>query len=399
MPTADRIYMDHHATTPVDPRVVEAMLPYFTQHFGNPGSVSHEFGWEAKDAVDAARESIAAAIGAKAKEIVFTSGSTESNNLAIRGVCDRPRRTGNHLITVATEHKAVLDPMQRLARRGFDLTVLDVEQAGSPRAGWLDPAKVSDALRDDTLLVSVMLANNEVGAIQPLADIGRICKERGVLLHCDATQAVGKLPVDVEALGVDLLSFTAHKMYGPKGVGALYIRRRNPSVKLEPQITGGGHEGGVRSGTLNVPGIVGFAQALKLSLAEQPAENTRLSGLRERLYTGLQGSLSNIQLSGPNLDEPGLRLPGNLNLSFAYVDGEALLMSMGRLAVSSGAACTSANPEPSHVLRALGMSEDLTRSSLRFGLGRFNTEGEVDQAIELVVEAVTRLRKLSSMAG
>lgn len=399
MPAADRIYMDHHATTPVDPRVVEAMLPYFTQQFGNPGSVSHEFGWEAKDAVDAARESIAAAIGAKAKEIVFTSGATESNNLAIRGVCDRPRRTGNHLITVATEHKAVLDPMQRLSRRGFELTVLDVEQAGSPRAGWLDPAKVSDALRDDTLLVSVMLANNEVGVVQPVAEIGRICKERGVLLHCDATQAVGKIPVDVEALGVDLLSFTAHKMYGPKGVGALYIRRRNPSVKLEPQITGGGHEGGVRSGTLNVPGIVGFAEALKVSLAEQPAENFRLGKLRERLLAGLQGALSDVQLNGPNLDEPDLRLAGNLNLSFAYVDGEALLMSMGRLAVSSGAACTSANPEPSHVLRALGISEDLTRSSLRFGLGRFNTEAEVDQAIELVVEAVTRLRKLSSMAG
>jgi cysteine desulfurase len=336
--------MDHHATTPVDPRVLEAMLPYFTLHFGNPGSVSHEFGWEAKEAVDAARESIALAIGAKAKEIVFTSGATESNNLAIRGLCERPRRAGNHLITVATEHKAVLDPIVRLGRRGFDVTVLEVERAGSRRAGWLDPAQVADALRGDTLLVSVMLANNEIGVIQPLAEIGQICKRRGVLLHCDATQAVGKVPVDVEALGIDLMSFTAHKMYGPKGVGALYVRRRNPSVKLEPQITGGGHEGGVRSGTLNVPGIVGFARALQISLAEQPAESVRLARLRERLFAGLQSEVSDVQLNGPNLEEPHLRLPGNLNVSFAYVDGEALLMSMGHLAVSSGAACTSANP-------------------------------------------------------
>jgi len=390
--------MDHHATTPVDPRVVQEMLPYFTEHFGNPGSVSHEFGWDAKEAVEKSREFISRAIGAKPKEIVFTSGATESNNLAIRGVCERPRQNGNHLISVTTEHKAVLDPLQRLARRGFEVTLLPVKQAGSPRAGWLDPQQVADALRPETLLVSVMLANNEVGVIQPCAEIGKICKARGVLFHCDATQALGKIPVDVEALNVDLMSFTAHKLYGPKGVGGLYIRRRNPSVKLAPQLTGGGHEGGVRSGTLNVPGIVGLAKALELSLAEQPAENARLLALRNRLSEGLMSRLSNVTLNGPILEDTGLRLPGNLNLSFAYVDGEALLMSMSLLAVSSGAACTSANPEPSHVLRALGISEDLTRSSLRFGLGRFNTEAEVDFALELVTSAVTRLRKLSSMA-
>ena len=399
MPGEDRIYMDHHATTPVDPRVLEVMLPTFTENFGNPGSVSHPFGWDAKEAVDAARASIAAALGARAKEIVFTSGATESNNLAIRGVCERPRQTGNHLISVTTEHKAVLDPLTRLGRRGFEVTLLSVEQAGSEKAGLLDPQQVADAIRSETLLVSVMLANNEVGVIQPIAEIGRICKERGVLLHCDATQAVGKIPVDVEDLQVDLLSFSAHKMYGPKGAGGLYIRRRNPSVKLEPQITGGGHEGGVRSGTLNVPGIVGLAKSLELCLAEQPAENQRLRALREKLHTGLMEALPDVSLNGPSLDLTDLRLDGNLNLSFAYVDGEALLMSMGRLAVSSGAACTSANPEPSHVLRALGISEDLTRSSLRFGLGRFNTEAEVEEAIELVAEAVTRLRKMSSMSG
>ena len=404
-----RIYMDHHATTPVDPRVVESMLPFFSEKFGNPGSVGHEFGWEAKEAVDLARESIAKALGAKAKEIVFTSGATESNNLAIRGVCESRRRAGNHLISVTTEHKAVLDPLARLGRRGFEVTLLEVEQAGSPRAGWLDPTRVAETLRDDTLLVSVMLANNEVGVIQPLAEIGRLCKARGVLLHCDATQAVGRIPVDVDSLEVDLLSFSGHKLYGPKGIGGLYIRRRNPSVRLEPQITGGGHEGGVRSGTLNVPGIVGLARAVELCVAEMPAENVRLAGLRERLFHGLSARISDVALNGPKWDilsqsetfspSGGLRLAGNLNVSFAYVDGEALLMSMGTLAVSSGAACTSANPEPSHVLRALGISEDLTRSSLRFGLGRFNTEAEVDRAIALVAEAVTRLRKLSSMAG
>jgi len=396
------IYMDNHATTRVDPRVVEAMLPYFTEQYGNPGSVSHAFGWEAKSAVDDAREQIAESIGARAKEIVFTSGATESNNLAIRGVVDRQgsdREGGErkHIVSVTTEHKAVLDPLAKLKRRGCEVTLLEVEQHESPRAGLITAEQVVQAITDDTVLVSVMMGNNEIGTIQPIAAIGEICKDRGVLFHCDATQAVGKLPVDVEALGVDLLSFSGHKMYGPKGVGGLYVRRRKPSVRLEAQILGGGHERGLRSGTLNVPGIIGMAKALELCTAEMSDESKRQADLRERLYARLVSSISDVGLNGPALDEPELRLPNNLNLSFAYVDGEALMMSIGRLAVSSGAACTSANPEPSHVLRALGLSEDLTRSSLRFGLGRFTTAEEVDLAAELVAEAVGRLRSMSSM--
>jgi len=396
--SSTRIYMDHHATTPVDPRVVEAMLPYFTEKFGNPHSVSHSFGWEAQEAVEAARETVARALGARGKEIAFTSGATESNNLAIRGVCERGRRRGDHIVSVATEHKAVLDPLDRLSRRGFEVTLLDVEQAGSRRAGWLDPQKVADALREDTCLVSVMLANNEIGVLQPVAEIGAICKQQGVLLHCDATQAVGKMPVNVEKLQVDLLSLSAHKLYGPKGIGALYVRRKDPHVRLEPQIAGGGHERGVRSGTLNVPGIVGLGTAVEVSLAEMEAEGARLAELRGDLYQVLCERLDDVSLNGPALDEPGLRLPGNLNLSFAYVDGEALLMSMGDLAVSSGAACTSANPQPSHVLRALGLDEDLTRGSLRFGLGRGNDAEQVSRAADLVCEAVSRLRKMSSLS-
>jgi cysteine desulfurase len=397
------VYMDCHATTPVDPRVLEAMLPYFCERFGNPGSVSHPFGWEAKEAVDRARESIAAGIGAQPREIVFTSGATESNNLALRGVTERMRRKGNHLVSVSTEHPSVLDPLARLANRDFRVTLLDVSQAGTTpdgnaQAGLLDPAQVAAAITDETLLVSVMLANNEIGAIQPLAEIGEICRARGVLLHCDATQAVGKLPVDVAALHVDLMSFTAHKIYGPKGVGALFVRRSMPPVRLSAQLDGGGQESGMRSGTLNVPGIVGFARALELCLAEMPSESVRLAGLRQRLYEGLSQGIEGVLLNGPALELTGARLPGNLNLSFAWVNGEALMMAMRDLAVSSGSACTSANPEPSHVLRALGLSEDLTRASLRFGLGRFNTTEEVDFAIEAVSEAVRRLRKLSSLA-
>jgi cysteine desulfurase len=389
------VYMDNHATTRVDPRVVAAMLPFFGERFGNAGSVNHSFGWEAKDAVDSAREAIAAAIGAVPREIVFTSGATESNNLALRGVTDRARRRGDHLVSVTTEHKSVLDPLDRLGRRGFTITLLDAAPAARPDAGLLDPQRVAEALRDDTALVSVMLANNETGAIQNLAEIGRLCRGRGVPLHCDATQAVGKLPVNVDELHVDLMSFTAHKIYGPKGAGALYVRRRDGGVRLQPQIDGGGQEGGLRSGTLNVPGIVGFAEALRLCVAELPAEASRLRALRARLYEGLS-AIDGVSLNGPALEPPGWRLPGNLNLSFAGVDGEALMMSMKTLAVSSGSACTSANPEPSHVLRALGIPDDLTRASLRFGLGRFNTEADVEFAIASVTDAVARLRRLSN---
>jgi cysteine desulfurase len=394
------IYMDNHATTRVDPRVVEAMLPYFTEKFGNAGSVGHVFGDEARAAVEAARQSIAASIGAEAREIVFTSGATESNNLAIRGIAERDRRRGDHVVSVTTEHKAVLDPIARLMRRGYDVTLLDVEQAGSPRAGWLDPQRVAAVLRDDTCLVSVMLANNEIGIIQPLDAIARVCRERGVLLHCDATQAIGKIPVDVEALGVDLMSFTAHKIYGPKGVGALYVRAHDPIVRLDAQITGGGQQEGRRAGTLNVPGIVGFATALELCVQELPAEMPRLAALRDRLAGEIMRQVDEIQLCGPALSEKyddgtPLRLPGNLDVSFANVDGEALLLAMGNLAVSSGAACSSTDPAPSHVLRALGLSEDAARSSLRFGFGRFNTASDVDFAAERVVEAIRKLRKLA----
>ena len=400
------VYMDNHATTRVDPRVVEAMLPYFGERYGNAGSVSHPFGWEARDAVEDARARIAAAIGAAPREIVFTGGATESNNLALRGLADRQRRRGDHLVGVTTEHKSVLDPLDRLSRRGYAVTLLPVAPHDAPQAGLLAAEQVAAALRGDTLAVSVMLANNEIGAIQPLAEIGRVCRAAGVPLHCDATQAVGKVPVDVEELQVDLMSFTAHKLYGPKGVGALYVRRGNPPVRLQPLFDGGGQEHGLRSGTLNVPGIVGFARAVELCLEEMPAEGTRLAGLRARLFAGLTERLDGVTLNGPPLDGEGearedhlrLRLPGNLNLSFAYVDGEALMMSMKHLAVSSGSACTSANPEPSHVLRALGLGDDLTRASLRFGLGRFNTAADVEFAIEAVREAVTRLRKMSSMA-
>jgi cysteine desulfurase len=392
------IYLDNHATTRVDPRVIEAMLPYFSTLYGNPASTSHAFGWEAKEAVDRGRAVIAAAIGASDREIVFTSGATESNNLAIRGVCERQNRRGNHLITVRTEHRAVLDPIERLGRRGFDVTILDVQSNGSERAGLLDLNRLEAALRDDTLLVSVMLANNEIGVVQPLAEIAAICKRKGALLHCDATQAVGRLRVDAHALGIDLMSFTAHKIYGPKGIGALWVRRSSPQVRLEPQIAGGGHEGGFRSGTLNVPGIVGFATALELCLAEMPTEQARLRDLRNRLYRDLTSSIEGVSLNGPALSPDELRLAGNLNVSFAYVDGEALLMNLKSVAVSSGSACTSANPEPSHVLRALGIPDDAVRSSLRFGLGRFNTTEDIARAVPQVVEVVERLRKLSSMA-
>lgn len=394
------IYMDNHATTRVDPRVVEAMLPFYLEEYGNAGSVGHAFGDAARRAIEQSRALIAEAINASPEEIVFTSGATESNNLAIRGVAERPRRRGDHLISVRTEHKAVLDPLARLGRRGYEVTLLDVEQHGSPRAGWLDPQRVADAIRDDTALVSVMLANNEIGVIQPLKEIAAICRERGVTIHCDATQAVGKLPVDVLDLGVDLMSFTAHKIYGPKGVGALYVRQSRPAVRLEPQITGGGQQDGLRSGTLNVAGIVGFARALELCTQEMPAEPARLLAVRNQLWRQLSQGVGNLQLCGPVLEETynpntAMRLPGNLDVAFGNVDGEALLLGMGDLAVSSGAACSSTDPGPSHVLLALGMTEDTARSTLRFGLGRFNTAAEVDIAAAMVANAVNRLRKLA----
>jgi cysteine desulfurase len=392
------VYLDNHATTRVDPRVVDAMLPLWLETFGNAGSTSHPFGWDAKAAVDAARASIAAAIGASPREIVFTSGATESNNLALKGAAERQRRRGNHIVSVSTEHRSVLDPLARLARRGFDVTLLPVLPHDRPQAGRVDVQQLVDALRPDTILVSVMLANNEIGVIQPLADIAAECRQRGIWLHTDATQAVGKIPVDVQQLQVDLMSFTAHKIYGPKGSGALYVRRRNPAVRLEPLLDGGGQEMGLRSGTLNVAGIVGLDRALQICIAEMAQESNRLAGLRRRLFDGLASAVPDVMLNGPSLELPHLRLPGNLNCSFAFVDGEALMMSMRDVAVSSGSACTSANPEPSHVLRALGLSDDQTRASLRFGIGRFNAEEEIDFAIQSVAEAVQRLRAMSSLA-
>ncbi|MBL9162981.1 MAG: cysteine desulfurase [Planctomycetaceae bacterium] len=399
MPSPTSIYLDNHATTRVDPRVVAAMLPYFSEQYGNAGSVGHAFGEAAREAVEQSRAAIAASIGAESEEIVFTSGATESNNLAIRGIAERAKRRGNHLVSVRTEHKAVLDPLARLSRRGYEVTLVDVESHGSPRAGWLDPQRVADALRDDTALVSVMLANNEIGVIQPLGEIADICRQRGVALHCDATQGVGKIPVNVRELGVDLMSFTAHKMYGPKGVGALYVRRSRPAVRLEPQITGGGQQDGVRSGTLNVAGIIGLATALQCCVDELPTEMKRLTEMRNQLWVRLQTRIAGVELCGPGLDERAvgggpLRLPGNLDVAFGDVDGEALLLAMGNLAVSSGAACSSTDPSPSHVLLSLGLTEDLARSTLRFGFGRFNVASEVEIAAETVAGAVERLRGL-----
>jgi cysteine desulfurase len=388
------VYIDNNATTRVDPRVVDAMLPYFTDKYGNAGSTTHVFGFEAKAAVDLSREIIASAIGAKAKEIVFTSGATESNNLAIRGAAEKLVSKGKHIISVATEHPSVLEPLEKLGRRGFEVTLLPVVSSPDDRAGLLRIEQLVEAFREDTIIVSVMSANNEIGVIQPLAEIGRVCKERGVLFHTDATQAVGKIPVDVERLQVDLMSFTAHKMYGPKGIGALYVRRGTGSALLEPLLVGGGQESGFRSGTLNVPGIVGFSRALELCVDEMPEEQIRLRQLRDRLYQGLTSTLSGVSLNGPSLEMPDLRLPGNLNVSFDGVDGETLLVSMKDLALSSGSACTSANPEPSHVLRALCLSDELLRGSIRFGLGRFNTAEEVEFAIDLTVRTVNRLRSM-----
>ena len=391
MPPRLPIYLDNHATTRCDPRVVEAMLPFFSEIYGNPASRHHRFGEQAFDAVESAREQIAELIGASAKEIVFTSGATESDNLAIKGATSLLRRHGDHLITCQTEHHAVLDVFKHLQRDGWNVTFLPVDSQGR-----ITVEQVQQAITPKTVFVSLMLANNEIGMVHPIAAIGKLCKERGILLHSDAAQAVGKIPVDVEALRVDLLSMTAHKIYGPKGVGALYVRRRNPAVRLEPLFDGGGHERGFRPGTLPVPEIVGFGAACSVARQEMPAEATHVRDLRDSLYAGLKDQLPDICVNGPDVfAERDIRLPGNLNVSFPHVHGEALLMALKTLAVSSGSACTSASVEPSYVLRALGIRDDLAHASLRFGVGRYNTKEEIDFAIGEVVAAVKRLRAIS----
>jgi cysteine desulfurase len=396
------IYMDNHATTPVDPRVLEAMLPYLGEVFGNAASRSHGFGWEAEKAVERGREQVAALIGVKAKEIIFTSGATESDNLAIKGVVEFYRDKGNHVITQVTEHKAVLDTCRALERKGM----ARVTYLGVDRFGRVDPDDVRRAIGADTVLVSIMHANNEIGTVQPIAEIGAACRERGVLFHCDAAQGAGKLPLDVEAMHVDLLSLSAHKLYGPKGIGALYVRAKNPRVRLTAQMDGGGHERGFRSGTLNVPGIVGFGKACEIAGVSMADEAQRVLALRQRLHDGFFAQLDELYLNG----HPVHRLPGNLNVSFAFVEGESLLMglngshhpiaaaaSLPPIAVSSGSACTSATLEPSYVLKALGVGDDLAHTSIRFGLGRFNTPEDVDYVIERVVHEVRRLRELSPL--
>jgi cysteine desulfurase len=383
------IYMDNHATTPVDPRVMETMLPYFTEKFGNAASRNHSFGWEAEEGVDRARNQIATLIGGKSKEIIFTSGATESDNLAIKGVLEFYKDKGNHIITCVTEHKAVLDSCRTLERNGkATVTYLKVD-----RYGMVDPEDVRKAITDKTVLISIMYANNEIGTIHPIREIGKIAKEKGVIFHCDAVQAVGKIPVDAEKDGIDLLAMSAHKIYGPKGVGALWVRAKGPRVRLTPIIDGGGHERGMRSGTLNVTGIVGFGKACEIAQHDMSDENVKLLELRNQLQAGLFERLDEIYLNG----HPTERLPGNLNVSFAYVEGESLLMGINDIAVSSGSACTSATLEPSYVIRALGVNEELAHSSIRFGIGRFNTEDEVNYVTDRVSKEVNRLREMSPL--
>lgn len=383
-----KIYLDYHSTTPVDHRVFDAMVPYFSDKFGNPASRNHAYGWEAEEAVDIARERIAKSIGATPREIIFTSGATESDNLAIKGIAQMFRDKGNHIITLKTEHKAVLDTCKALERDGFEVTYLPVE-----KNGLINLDKLKSAIKDKTILVSVMHANNEIGVIQPVAEIGQICKENGIYFHCDGAQSVGKITVDVNEMGIDLLAISGHKIYGPKGIGALYVRRKNPRVRLKSQIDGGGHERGMRSGTLPTPLIVGLGKACELSSKLMAEETKRLLTLREKLYKGISSQLPKIILNGDTEN----RLPGNLNLSFSYVEGESLIMSLPNIALSSGSACTSASLEPSYVLKALGVSKDLAHSSIRFGLGRFTTEEEVDITINSVVKAVNRLRDMSPL--
>ena len=381
------IYLDNNATTPVDPRVLEAMIPYFTQYFGNAASRNHPFGWQAEDAVDTAREQIAALIGANEKEIIFTSGATESNNLAIKGVFEMYRDKGNHIITVNTEHKAVLDTCKHLEKLGAEVTYLETGEDG-----LVTLEQVEAAMKPNTILVTIMYANNEIGVIQPIREIGALCENKGVLFHTDATQAVGKVPVDVMADHIHLLSMTAHKMYGPKGIGALYVRRKNPRVKVTAQMDGGGHERGMRSGTLNVPGIVGFGKACELARLEMAQDAARLSKMRDRLETALL-ELEEAYVNG-NREH---RLPHTTNMSFKYVEGEGLIMGVKDIAVSSGSACTSASLEPSYVLKNLGLDDELAHSSLRFGLSRFTTDEEIDFTINCVKTAVTRLRDMSPL--
>ncbi len=383
------VYMDNHATTRVDSRVLDAMLPYFTEKFGNAASRNHSFGWEAEEAVDRSRNQIAALIGAKSKEIIFTSGATESDNLAIKGVVEFYKDKGNHIISCVTEHKAVLDSCRALERAGkATVTYLPVD-----KYGMVDPDAVRNAITDKTVLITIMWANNEIGTLHPIAEIGKIAKEKGIVFHCDAVQAVGKIPVDVEKAGVDLASISAHKIYGPKGIGALYVRSKGPRVRISPQMDGGGHERGMRSGTLNVTGIVGLGAACEIAGKEMPDETLRLLELRSQLQAGLFERLDEIYVNG----HPTERLPGNLNVSFAYVEGESLLMGINDIAVSSGSACTSATLEPSYVIRALGIDDELAHSSIRFGLGRFNTLEEVDYVTDRVSKEVKRLREMSPL--
>jgi cysteine desulfurase len=382
------IFMDNHSTTPVDPRVLEAMIPYFTQKFGNAASRNHVFGWEAEKAVEASRAEIASLIHADPKEIIFTSGATESNNLALKGVVEMYREKGDHVITSTTEHRSVLDTARKLEKSGIKVTFVPVDSYGV-----VQPEEIRKAITDKTILISVMMVNNEIGTINPVAEIGKIAKEKGIVFHCDATQGVGKIPVDVEAMKIDLMSFTAHKIYGPKGIGALYVRRKNPRVRLAPQIDGGGHERGMRSGTLNVPGIVGFAKACQICKEGMPEESARIRMMRDRLQDGIMGALDHVSLNG----HPTERIPNNLNISFAYVEGESLLMGLNNIALSSGSACTTATLEPSYVLRALGVGHDLAHSSIRFGLGRFNTDAEVDEVLKRTVDAVKRLQGMSPL--
>jgi len=382
------VYMDNHATTPVDPRVLEEMLPYFKELFGNSASRNHSFGWAAEEATEIARERIAKLVGATTKEIIFTSGATESDNLAIKGVAEMYREKGNHIITAVTEHKAVLDTCKRLEKYGYRVTYLPVQ-----KSGLIDMDDLKRAMDDKTILVTLMAANNEIGVLQPWAEIGKLCRERGVLFHTDATQAVGKVPIDVNKDFIDIMSISAHKMYGPKGVGALYVRRKNPRVQLAAILDGGGHERGMRSGTLNVPGIVGLGKACALCHEEMPQESKKLSGMRDRLRDKIMGALDKTYINGSYEH----RLPGNLNISFAYVEGESLLMGINDIAVSSGSACTSATLEPSYVLKALGAGDDLAHSSIRFGIGRFNTDAEIDYVADRVIETVSRLRELSPL--